>query len=1053
MKNQNRVQAANGSLIGKCRQSGPVMKVVAWTVTLTFGVMTTSPVLAGGIRPEHASQASAPVPLSVKASHHSGIADTLEQMRELLTQVPTSASAAKTQAAHASEQGTSMEATRRKLMTLREQLAAQGKTIETQFAAVRQHVRSHHLPQKILDRATKAEANYKSHMSALTAQIDAAEAAHDHATFRQHARDIKGALDRYLKRENRTQFDPKRLPNRGLAPDRNRKPYTTREQFASATTDSSTTTAVTTAATTTTATMTVRTASLSRSFDISNMASAQNPAYLATTNEVTLSAAIKAKAAALDDNPVEIFNWVRNNVIWQPTWGAVQNADLTLSAQRGNAFDISSLLIALLRASGIPARYVQGTINVPAAQFRNWAGGFQNTNAAIAYASSGGIPITGLVSGGKISTVQMEHVWVQAAVDYIPSRGVINKSADSWVPMDASFKQYSFNSGLDPASTTGVDPKKALDDYAASGTVDLQASYVAGMDSALLDSSYDNSIAGLKSYIDQNIATIQSTRIVPGQLATKVVRGKLSATLPNRVVVIGAHYAALPSSLEQSMTFALGLDALGEPSNPVTIPWPKINNQKITLQFSPATSADEQTLESYVPTAPVTDPSTLPTVIPAYLLNMVPELKVNGTTVLKGSAVTLGQNITFVFTPNFAGRQSVQKTYQVPAGSYLAVAAIAGNVSPKILDDVNARMQKTDAALKSMDETQIEALSRSQMLGDAFQAGILGYYGQYDLFSNVIGSRQGGHEYVAAGTGTLGFEPHVDYLFGVPKDVSGGGIRLNVPIFNIVGYDGTNTKARSDYHLEIGMLSSVLESAFARQVMSTMTVKSRAISAVTLLATAEAQGQKLYEITPDNAATVLPNIHLSAGPMQDINAALSAGDEVFTHTDNITVSGWTGAGYVIFNPTTGYGAYKISGGTNGALQAVFGPLNKFNMTLISWGPKGKALWDILHDTAEEGAFEGSIELTGTIIEAVNHYFKEFIAESFKDSGLCLFTDQRDALIDGLDNLDHLDWVSNVDKAADPVVKLGQLTGLIYIAANAKHLSAINSATGSCDAGG
>ena len=34
--------------------------------------------------------------------------------------------------------------------------------------------------------------------------------------------------------------------------------------------------------------------------------------------------------------------------------GAVQNAELALSAGRGNAFDIASLTIALLRAPGHP---------------------------------------------------------------------------------------------------------------------------------------------------------------------------------------------------------------------------------------------------------------------------------------------------------------------------------------------------------------------------------------------------------------------------------------------------------------------------------------------------------------------------------------------------------------------------------------------------------------------------------------------------------------------------------------------------------------------------
>jgi hypothetical protein len=43
------------------------------------------------------------------------------------------------------------------------------------------------------------------------------------------------------------------------------------------------------------------------------------------------------------------------------------------------------------------------------------------------------------------------------------------------------------------------------------------------------------------------------------------------------------------------------------------------------------------------------------------------------------------------------------------------------------------------------------------------------------------------------------------------------------------------------------------------------------------------------------------------------------GKEVITHTDAVTIPGWSGAGYIILDPETGSGAYKISGGANGAV--------------------------------------------------------------------------------------------------------------------------------------
>ena len=55
--------------------------------------------------------------------------------------------------------------------------------------------------------------------------------------------------------------------------------------------------------------------------------------------------------------------------------------------------------------------------------------------------------------------------------------------------------------------------------------------------------------------------------------------------------------------------------------------------------------------------------------------------------------------------------------------------------------------------------------------------------------------------------------------------------------------------------------------------------------------------------------------------MAEIQNALNIGKEVITHTDAVSVPGWSGAGYIILDPVTGDGAYKIGGGQNGAFIA------------------------------------------------------------------------------------------------------------------------------------
>jgi len=59
--------------------------------------------------------------------------------------------------------------------------------------------------------------------------------------------------------------------------------------------------------------------------------------------------------------------------------------------------------------------------------------------------------------------------------------------------------------------------------------------------------------------------------------------------------------------------------------------------------------------------------------------------------------------------------------------------------------------------------------------------------------------------------------------------------------------------------------------------------------------------------------------------LNEINSALSAGKEVTTHTDGVSIpGGWSGFGYIILDPDTGVGAYKISGGANGGYYVIQG---------------------------------------------------------------------------------------------------------------------------------
>ena len=144
---------------------------------------------------------------------------------------------------------------------------------------------------------------------------------------------------------------------------------------------------------------------------------------------------------------------------------------------------------------------------------------------------------------------------------------------------------------------------------------------------------------------------------------------------------------------------------------------------------------------------------------------------------------------------------------------------------------------------------------------------------------------------------------------------------MNIPILNITATDSppdTAAEDKKNYLLQIGILSSALEHAVPEQLFTTdPSNPADAISAVKALSKASEQGQRIYHITQVNQGTALPNINHDQNTMAEIRNALNVGKEVITHTDAVSVPGWSGAGYIILDPRTGDGAYKIGGGANG----------------------------------------------------------------------------------------------------------------------------------------
>jgi hypothetical protein len=347
---------------------------------------------------------------------------------------------------------------------------------------------------------------------------------------------------------------------------------------------------------------------------------------------------------------VQIYNWVYSNIGLVPSFGSIQGSQLTLDKGQGNAFDTASLLIALLRASNIPSRYVFGTVNIPCSKVMNWVGGVTNANAALNLLGQGGIPNTGLAQGGIIAAVQMEHLWVDAYVSGQPSRGAKNLGAPTWIPLDASFKQYTYSNGANLNNVAPFDSQAFLNTAQIGTTIDSSNGWVQNLNQAGIQTILSNSEQQVQSYVDAQPSGAKIGDIIGKSSIVPRTASVLPSGLPYQPIAVAGVFSVLPATLQQQFQYSMyatqdDLDS-HSPLWAYQTATVNLSEQKVTLVFVPATTEDLQAIESYIP-APHADGSPVqisefPQSLPGYAINMTPEFRINGQKVAGSGSFPLG---------------------------------------------------------------------------------------------------------------------------------------------------------------------------------------------------------------------------------------------------------------------------------------------------------------------------------------------------------------------------------------------------------------------------
>ncbi|HYO11933.1 MAG TPA: transglutaminase-like domain-containing protein [Thermoanaerobaculia bacterium] len=627
-------------------------------------------------------------------------------------------------------------------------------------------------------------------------------------------------------------------------------------------------------------------------------AAAPAPGDLAETPDVRLTPGVRALADSLGGEPRAIYNWVRRTIRFVPTFGSIQGSEGCRLSRECNAHDTASLLIALLRASGVPARYVTGRLEVDPARFRSAMGDFQDLESAVRLAASGGVPVTLLLdAANQPVAVRMDHVWVEAFVPYVPSRGAAGGNGSTWVPLDPSLKPSRFQAPVDVAALTGANLQSIVDEL-QNGAVAGPAGSLTGAPTAPARQRLLDLIEDLQSSIDAQMpdATVgEVLGAVENEAATVPV---LPASLQERILAVTSRTAALPAAARHQIAL-VGLDETGfAESFRFERSLPELAGKRVTLHFLPASDADAATIRSFGGLFEV----------PPYLVRLRPTLFVEGEPVIAGVPQTMGTLLRLRVRFQEPG-ESDEVEHRVTAGTFGALALDLQQIGKEEITQRRARLeavrdQLADVAVDTAwDDLVGEPL---HLIGQSYflQVEAAGRIGSHQ--SDVVSLKRPAEALVT-------FAPTFSYLFGTAVEQEEGGFNIDVRRYLVspVSRTGDEEQVRA-WVLATGSFGSAAEHEVFEHLLG-----ARSVSSIKLIGEANARGIPVFRVDSANLSQVLPLLQVPSPIRNDVINAVNAGRQVLVPQQQITFFDWTGVGYIVLDPESGAAAYLISGGLAG----------------------------------------------------------------------------------------------------------------------------------------
>ena len=587
------------------------------------------------------------------------------------------------------------------------------------------------------------------------------------------------------------------------------------------------------------------------------------------TDETQLTDEMKALADELK-TPLNVYSYIKNKVNYECYSGSRKGAVATFESNAGNDVDQASLLIAMLRYLKYPAKYVTGKAVIDANQAMKLTSAEDIKSAGTILASSGR-PVMALITGGKTVGFVVEQTWVEAYVPYTDYRGAGNNSGDKmWVALDTSVKEYTRVKGL-------------YDDLEKFGLSEDDLSISATTTNADVNKLYDKLTKIEEEHSGEGVV-LNTRKIVEESLTY------LPLSLQYSVESITKEYNAIDENQCDSIDFIIDGEKISK------LKALDIYSKRLVIEYAPETKSDEEIIAKYGSIFEV----------PAYLVKMVPQLKLDGEVVGTGPAVTLGSSQTFKMNVYSEGKTNIV-TNPITAGSVYQITEDMQNITSA---EITKAMDEAKSISGSVNTDNVYS---DEYLGKILDFAGKTYYAQIDISNSLLAEKENISSTRSLSVGMTGYSVRTSSMFNTTVGINEGSLYIDIDL-NLVSAVSRNGDKDSEYTFAStsGVISSYYESLIWEEVTG-----EKGISTISLLNTAMQEKQSLLMLSSANFEKEKSKLNADSDTMREITNAVNSGKIVTIHSDKLTVDEWEGYGYIITDPKTGGAAYMISGGLSG----------------------------------------------------------------------------------------------------------------------------------------